>query len=252
MTSPPSLSIAIPTFGRHEVLTETIQALLSLGEGQKEILVIDQTLEHDVVTTENLTAWHDQGDIRWLKRDKPSITESMNFALQEASSPLILFLDDDITPYPGLLTGHRRCHREFSDVWASVGQVIQPWQQPENVSAPRKLKGLRRDFDFPFHSTVPDWVGNVMAGNLCVRRDRALQLGGFDENYLGAAYRFETDFARRLTAAGGLIRYCPEARIDHLRVSRGGTRQQGSHLSSADPIHGVGDHYYAMKHSKDT
>ena len=222
--------------------------MLDLGEGQEEILIIDQTPEHDDATTEQLTRWHDQGDIRWLKREKPSITESMNFALQKATSSLVLFLDDDIAPYSGLLTAHRQCHAEFPDIWASVGQVIQPWQRPENVTAPRKLTGLRRDFDFPFHSTVPDWVANVMAGNLCVRRNRALQLGGFDEDFLGAAYRFESDFARRVIAAGGRIRFCPAARIDHLRVARGGTRQQGRHLTSADPVHGVGDHYYAMKH----
>lgn len=242
------LSIAIPTFGRHEVLTSTLQALLDLAEDPAEILVVDQTPEHDEATTEKLTRWNNQGCIRWLKRQQPSITGAMNFALQQATTPLVLFLDDDITPLAGLLTAHHECHSAFPEAWATVGQVIQPWQQPENVAAPRKLTGLRQDFDFPFHSTIPDWVTNVMAGNLCVRRDKALQLGGFDENFAGAAYRFETDFARRVIAAGGRIRFQPQASIRHLRISSGGTRNAGDHLRSADPGHGVGDHYYAILH----
>lgn len=244
------LSVAVPTFGRHEVLTNTIQSLLDLNENPVEILVIDQTPEHNNVTTQKLIRWNDQGDIRWLKRARPSITESMNCAIQEAASPLVLFLDDDITPYPGLLTAHQHCHAEFPEIWASVGQVIQPWQQPEASEAPRKLTGLRQDFDFPFHSTLPAWVTNVMAGNLCVRRDKALQLGGFDENFIGSAYRFETDFARRVIAAGGRIRFQPHAGIQHLRISSGGTRTTGDHLRSANPAHGVGDYYYALQHGR--
>ena len=242
------LSVVIPTFGRHEVLTDTLQALLDLAENPAEILVIDQTPEHDVVTTEKLNRWNDRGCIRWLKRSKPSITAAMNYALQQATSPLVLFLDDDITPLAGLLTAHQKCHSEFPQAWATVGQVIQPWQQAEHLVAPRILTGLRQDFDFPFHSSIPDWVTNVMAGNMCVRRDRALQLGGFDENFAGAAYRFETDFARRVIAAGGQIRFQPQASLRHLRISSGGTRNAGDHLRSADPAHGVGDYYFAILH----
>ena len=75
-------------------------------------------------------------------------------------------------------------------------------------------------------------------------------MGGFDQNFQGAAYRFETEFARRIAKAGGKIRFLGTAGIDHLRVPSGGTRSRGNHLASASPRHGVGDHYYALLHAK--
>ncbi|TWU05946.1 glycosyltransferase family 2 protein [Stieleria varia] len=243
------ITIAIPTYGRDAVLIDSVSALLSLEIRADEILVIDQTPEHDLETQRKLQDWHDLGDIRWIRLETPSITRSMNHALQHAMSELVLFLDDDILPRAEIVAIHSAAHVDDPSLWATVGQVIQPWQKPEDVEAPRKTIGLRIDEDFPFHSTRDMDVQNVMAGNLCVHRQRALSIGGFDENFVGSAYRFETEFARRIGKAGGKIRFLGGAGIDHLRAERGGTRSSGSHLTSADPKHGVGDHYFALLHA---
>lgn len=249
---PDSVSIVIPTLGRNQVLTDTVESLLGLPTQADEIIVVDQTPEHEPDTLRALTDWNTSGTIRWIRREHPSITRSMNHGLRESKSSLVLFLDDDIQPRGDLVDGHRQAHCHSPNLWATVGQVIQPWQQPEELDAPRKLTGLRKDEDFPFHSTKEMEVENVMAGNLCVHRERALSIGGFDENFQGSAYRFETEFAKRVIAAGGKIRYIPNAGIDHLRVESGGTRTRGNHLTSASPLHGIGDHYYAMLHAKTT
>jgi len=119
------------------------------------------------------------------------------------------------------------------------------------VSGFRHQPSLRRDLDFHFNGSEPAWVENVMAGNLSVKRDKALAIGGFDENYIPpVSFRFETDFAKRIVKAGGRIRFEPQASIRHLRAAHGGTRSQGSHMASGSPIHGVGDYYYALKNSR--
>ncbi|PAY18788.1 hypothetical protein CKO51_14560 [Rhodopirellula sp. SM50] len=246
----PNVSIVIPTLGRDAVLAATIESLLTVPSPAAEILIVDQSPEHDQSTTEQLTDWNSAKLIRWIRLPKPSITRSMNHGLREADSPLVLFLDDDIRPNADLVAVHAAAHARCPQLWATVGQVIQPWQEPQPIDAPRALTGLRRDEDFPFHSTREMEVHNVMAGNLCVHRERALSIGGFDENFQGAAYRFETEFARRLEAAGGSIRFLGSAGIDHLRVEKGGTRVSGSHLTSPSARHGVGDHYYALLHAR--
>ncbi|QEF99475.1 Glycosyl transferase family 2 [Stieleria maiorica] len=247
---PADVSIVIPTLGRDAVLVATIKSLLGLSTRAAEILIVDQTAEHDQTTRERLTSWNADGTIRWIRLSKPSITRAMNHGLMQAHSPRVLFLDDDIRPRSELVRVHDVAHQECPELWASVGQVIQPWQQPQEVTAPRRLQGLRLDEDFPFHSTLVMDVHNVMAGNLCVNRQRALSIGGFDENFQGAAYRFETEFARRVETAGGSIRFLGNAGIDHLRAEKGGTRINGNHLTSASARHGVGDHYFAMLHAK--
>lgn len=246
----PATTIAIPTYGRDDVLTDTIASLVALESPADEVLIIDQTPVHKPHTESKLQHWNESGVIRLVQLKTPSITQAMNQALMITKSDFVLFLDDDIRPRAELIRIHVNAHISNPSLWATVGQVIQPWQEPQDIDASRKATGLRKDEDFPFHSTRDRDIENVMAGNLCVHRERALSIGGFDENFVGAAYRFETEFARRIIKAGGKIRFLGGAGIDHLRAERGGTRSTGSHMTSADPKHGIGDHYYAMLHAE--
>lgn len=240
------LSVAIPTFGRDEVLTDTIGQLLEQSPSAAEILVVDQTPVHDAATQEKLQQWHDVGAIRWIRREEPSQPGALNQTMQLATQPFLLMLDDDIRIEPGFLAAHCAA---FTDVatWAVVGQVLQPGEQPWTDFAHRPVPGPMADMNFPFRSGVPTNVENVISCNLTVRLDRALALGGFDENFEPpVSYRFDTEFCKRMLRAGGRIRFAPEARIHHLRAVRGGTRSIGSHLTSMSPLHGVGDYYFAL------
>ena len=239
------VSIAIPTFGRDEILVDTIRACIDLTPQAGEILVVDQTPGHDPGTEETLTSWESKGIIRWIRLPNPSVPAAMNHALQNATKPLVLFLDDDVVPEFDLIAAHAAAHTSGT-AWGVVGQIIQPWQVPEDVPYHHRSNGLRVDLDFPFHSTRRAELRNAMAGHLSVNRERAIDVGGFDENFKGAAYRFETEFARRLIASGGHVLFEPTASIRHLRAERGGTRQHGNHLTSCSPHHGVGDYYFAM------
>ena len=226
---------------------DTVNALLTLRQRANEILVIDQTLQHDPATEQRLTRWDRQGSIRWVRLPEPSITRAMNVALIMAKTPAVLFLDDDIIPAPNLIGAHAECLAQDERIWAVAGQVLQPGEQPCDATVHCTRSGPRAFLDFPFCSNKPADIANVMAGNLSVKREKAVESGGFDENFCGVAYRFETEFAGRLIKHGGTIRFCPQASIRHLRAKSGGTRMAGSHLTSPDPRHGVGDYYFALR-----
>ena len=83
-----------------------------------------------------------------------------------------------------------------------------------------------------------------------MRRDRALALGGFDENFVRVAYNFEAEFSNRVKAAGEEIFFQPLACINHLKASTGGTRSYGEHLVTTRPDHAVGAYYYILRCSK--
>ena len=244
-----TLSVAIPTFCRELVLLETIRQLLEQTPAPCEILVLDQTPIHDAETDRQLEHWQSVGQIRWIRLKEPSQPGALNVALQEASGDLVMFLDDDIRVDPGFLAAHIFGFQD-QQIWAVAGQVLQPGESPDNLYRHLPQTGPFADCGFLFRSGNPVTIENGMSGNLTVRRMRALQIGGFDENFLPpVAYRFDNDFCKRLCHAGGKIKFEPQARIYHLRAQRGGTRSNSNHLTSSSPEHGVGDYYFAMKHS---
>jgi GT2 family glycosyltransferase len=244
--TPADVSVAIPTYGREDVLVATVDAMLRQSPSL-ELLVVDQTTKHEPPTEERLTELERSGRIQWLRLATPSIPIAMNLALEVATRPIVLFVDDDIVPAENLVDAHAASYTDDS-TWAVVGQVIQPGQVPSSTPPKVPTHGLSAFLDFPFNFTEPAFINNAIACNFSVRRSRAIQVGAFDENFVGAAFRFETEFCRRLCAGGGRVLFQPTARIDHLRAPRGGTRAWGSHLSSASPAHGVGDYYFAFRH----
>ncbi len=108
------VSIAIPTYGREQVLLDTIAACLALDLPAGEILIIDQTPSHEPQTEATLRRWVESGQIRLLRRDAPSLPAAMNHALCEARNPIVLSIDDDVELEPDLVDRHARA-------WAARG-----------------------------------------------------------------------------------------------------------------------------------
>jgi GT2 family glycosyltransferase len=229
------ITVAIPTYNRGALVVQTLEKLFVLQPPPEKIVVVDQSREENEV----LAGWHGQGRIRLIRLSAPSIPHAMNEALLAAVTPLVLYLDDDVDPSPGLIAAHEQAHTR-PGTWAVVGQILQPGERPEHFDMPED------DLEFHFNHDSGCFVGNVMAGNLSVKREPAIAAGGFDENFVGAGYRFETDFALRISAAGGRIWFSPEASLRHLKLGTGGLRSFGDHRSSPSPAHSTGDYYFAI------
>jgi GT2 family glycosyltransferase len=236
-SAPEPVSVVIPTYRRERVLLDSIEALLALERPPAQVVVVDQTRRHEAATAERLARLHDDGRIEWARLSAPSIPRAMNHGARRATSPIVLFLDDDIVPASALVSAHARAHaRGDGDLVA--GRVLQPWD----------VDGATPDLDRnPFASTVAHGRRDFMGGNFSMRRERFLELGGIDENFVRVAYRFEAEFAHRLLARGGTIRFEPEAEIRHLKATSGGTRSYGEHLRTALPSHSVGEYYYLLR-----
>lgn len=236
-----SISVAIPTYNRGAIAADAIDRLLRLTPPPAEILLVDQTPRHSAEVEARLSAFAARNVIRWVRLGQPSIPRAMNEALRLATGDLVLFLDDDVVPVADLLAAHANAYS--AGIWAVAGQVLEPGQEPAHFDPPAD------PLEFRFrHDTATD-VRNVMAGNLSVDRVRAHAIGGFDENFVMVAYRFETDFALRIVAGGGRIRYEPRASVRHLKIASGGIRSWGDHKTSAHPAHSAGDYYFAIHHA---
>jgi glycosyltransferase involved in cell wall biosynthesis len=234
LTEQHGLSVAIPSYRRGRIALETIERLRGLDLAPDEILLIDQTEEHPSDVEVRLEALHLSGVIHWLRLDRPSIPHAMNVGLASASRGRVLFLDDDCVPRQGLVGAHIESGRNAALV---AGQVLQPGQ----------LATVPLEGKFAFNSSESAWIEEFMGGNFSIDRVVALALRGFDENFIGAAYRFEAEFAARYVARHGKILFEPKASIDHLAIGAGGTRAHGHHLRTAGPAHSVGAYYFLAR-----
>ncbi len=241
-----TLSIVIPTYQREQVLLETLHQLLQLPHAADELLVVDQTPQHETETESALKALHEKGKIVWIRKTEPSIPQAMNKGLLRAKGMVVLFLDDDIEVTSDLVREHLKEY-ENETVHAVAGRVVQSWERPLKPDASSNPSGLEEDPDaFLFNCGRRQWVCRFMGGNVSMRRDHALAVGGFDENFVRVAYRFEAEFADRFVAAGHRIVFQPKASIRHLQARAGGTRSYGEHLTTIRPGHAVGRYYYLL------
>lgn len=243
----PSISIIIVTYFRGPYLVDTIRLLQAQQKSHENIYVIDQTPEYSQEIEQQLEKWNQQEVICWHRLSKPSIVNAMNYGLVNANSDIVLFLDDDIIPTEQLVNAHRDAYSD-KQICGVVGQVLQPGETATAAQKVRQRTGIYKDLEFKFNGSAPAQVENVMGGNLSVDRQTALRAGGFDANFVGVAYRFETEFAKRLVRhSGKKICFEPDASVKHLQAPSGGTRKYGNPLSSASPDHSVGDYYYALR-----
>lgn len=235
------LSIIIPTYRRERVLVDTLEHLEPLLREGDEIVVIDQTPQHESATDKALAEMSRRGLIRYARRRRPSQNEAMNIGALLARNDILVFLDDDIVPAARFLEAHRAALSAADPPPATCGQVLQPWNPApvEEVS----------DFDLGFNCAYAHAcdIRSLIGANFAIRREVYFAAGGMDENFNGANYRNDAELAFRICARSGRrIRFLPEAGVRHLYAG-GGNRAFG-HKDTWGHIGGsIGDYYFALK-----
>ena len=98
MSDSPFWSVVVPTFRREKVLCETIQYLLGLSYSHYELLIIDQTPDHEAGTEQFIRACQDRYPhrIRWHFVARANLPHARNVGAKMARGSYLLYCDDDI------------------------------------------------------------------------------------------------------------------------------------------------------------
>ncbi|MCW1908064.1 MAG: glycosyltransferase [Candidatus Saccharibacteria bacterium] len=219
----PDITIAIPTYNREEVLVNTIHDALNQTIKNIEVLVIDQSLAHSAATQKALDTIRDKR-FRYFQVDPPSVTAARNFALQQATAPIIIFLDDDVKLDPRFAAQHLAIYTARPEVSAAGGRVMQAGFPVHNEILHFDEYASSRGV---FTSPKSGYTNAFAGGNCSLRVADALKVGGFDTRYYGNAFREESDMSLKMTAAGMKIWYEPKAELLHLAAPYGGNRVKG-------------------------
>lgn len=218
---PPRVSIIIATYQREKVLCDTIEQVLAEDYPDFEVIVVDQTDQHEPTTDRRLSDVDER--IRYIRLSEPNLTAAENVGIREATGEVVLFLDDDVRIEPGLIAAHAANYAD--DRWVGVAGMITHDDQPPTRRLPRICTFSKAGWFFFIHNYNRRVEVRVARGaNMSFRRSVLLEVGGIDEGLTENAVHWEIDLCSRVLAAGGRIVHDPAARVHHLKHPRGGAR----------------------------
>jgi GT2 family glycosyltransferase len=185
-----SVTVAVCTRDHPELLAKCLRSLARLRNAHDgasfEILVIDNAPRED----DTLRLVRTLEDVRYVCEPRPGLDFARNRALVEATTDLVAFLDDDAEADHGWWTGLQEALSENPDAVVITGLVLPLELESDAQIMFERRGGFRRGFiklryrgdRLPGNPLYPTGAGMFGAGcNMVVRRQIALQLGGFDE-----------------------------------------------------------------------
>ncbi|MDI9637966.1 hormogonium polysaccharide biosynthesis glycosyltransferase HpsN [Kamptonema cortianum] len=224
------ISVIIPTYGREEPLCNSLADVLKQDYPDFEVIVVDQTAQHEPATQAYLDELASQGKIQLYRVSWASLPGARNYAVRRATGEIILFIDDDVVLPEGFLAAHARNY-ERPEVGAVAGRVLDRMKLGdsggkltiEDLPPAACDPGIAWYHIDLVHTVKPQAVISARGCNMSFRKEIFSKYGlAFDERFRGSAVREESDFCLRIRSTGYTIWYDPEAQLVHLGEETGG------------------------------
>lgn len=200
-------------------MARTIEQALAQSVQPDEIIVFDQG-DTEAAERDRIVA-SGGGVVRWLHGDTPSLTAARNQILAHTTCDVVAFVDDDVL-LPGDFVA--RCSQRFEDPCISCLQ-IGIHQRRDDVAIEDLSCDNREQTCFPQFADEAFHDQHVLLfGCHAVRREAAISVGGYDEQFVGSAFGEDVEFGQRLRKAGHRIHHDPDWWLVHIRAPRGGCR----------------------------
>ena len=205
----PRISVVTPTHDRKASVLRLLRALEDGGvpPEQLEVLVVADGCSDDTAAVVRAEKFPFPVQVIEHTPARGSAA-ARNLGAAHARGKLLVFLDDDIEPFAGMLTEHERAHRELG----VPGAVVGPSKPVRHLGADWISLGVWAwwddrfaEMERPGHRFRYD---DVFSGNLSLPASFFAKVGGFDPEILcGHDY----DLGLRVIQAGGRVAFSSRA-----------------------------------------
>jgi len=237
------VSIIIPTYNRSQMLCKTLSNIINYKYQYHELIVVDQTKEHDQQSKQYLDQLISEKKIIYIFVELPSAPNAKNIGIKNSTGDIIICFDDDIEINENTIPAHISGLVQPGIGCVTGKVIIQNVNQDGNKvlakrsSLQKRIKFflflfLRKKASYVGHfGVLANFIGNktlpsdtCIGCNMSFRKEVFYKCGLFDINFTGNAVREETDLSVRLRHCGYKIIYIPHASIIHYMNNTGGTR----------------------------
>ncbi|HEY6653922.1 MAG TPA: glycosyltransferase family 2 protein [Solirubrobacterales bacterium] len=186
-------------------------------------------LEHEVLVLDNASDDGSAEAVRALDRNirlialdrREGKAANDSRLIEEARGECCLLLNEDSELQPGAVPALIGALRSDRRAAVAGAQLLSPdgrpvpcaWRLPTARTALAGALFLHRRYTVESGGDATRPVGWVQSSAMLVRRQAALEVGGFDPNFF--VYSDETDFCKRLSDAGWRILHVPSAWAIH-------------------------------------
>ncbi len=227
---PPRVTVIIPTHDRRDALACTLRALTRqrFPFSDMEVVVVCDACRDG--TDQMVSAFAAPFALRVVRQPGAGAGAARNAGVAASTGELLLFLDDDVEPTPGLIDAHVRAHGAARD-----RMVVGPYPPV----APGRLDlyriQMREWWERQFYTMAQPGhrftYRDVVSGNLSLHRALFARAGGFDPAIPGAGGE-DWELGVRLFDVGAQLVFAPDALAAHhersdLARSFQRTRQEG-------------------------
>jgi GT2 family glycosyltransferase len=207
-TSEPRISVVVPTYNRCAAVRRLLRAFehQTLPVTDFEVIVIMDGSEDG--TRESLASLTAPFRLHTHWQPNAGRAAACNAGIRRAAGDIVLLLDDDMEPAPGLLDAHVRAHAA-GEALGVLGAV----PIPVHEASPPVVKFVAAKFNTHLDRLsggAEIRFRSFYSGNFSIGRDLITDVGLFDE-----AFRIygneDTELSLRLLRAGVRLLYDPEA-----------------------------------------
>jgi glucosyl-dolichyl phosphate glucuronosyltransferase len=219
----PGISVILCTFNRSKSLLEALESVARSAMPKSldwEVLVVDNNSRDETRTVVQGFCQRFPDRFRYLFEPQQGKSYALNTGIREARGDILAFIDDDVIVEPEWL--YRLTANLGSGKWAgAAGRIVPKWPgTPPNWVPLNEWYGMAPLVGFDLGSEARQLTDPPFGANMAFHRKMFEKHGTFRTDLgpgLNGKVRNneDTEFGRRLLAAGERLRYEPAAVVNH-------------------------------------